>query len=235
MNLYVGTSGYSFKEWKGTFYPKDLPDKKMLHFYGERFRTVEINNTFYRMPKASVLQAWGLRLAPISSSCSRRRQRITHMQRLKDADTSVSYLLEVAGALKERLGPLLFQFAAELQEGRATAARVFSRCCRRSAARRLSSATQVMVRRGGIRAAARSSGGAVHCRGRGHLGGPFVATADWGYLRLRRPDYGRCGAERRGSSECGNKTGADCVRVLQARGMKAKGHRWRKRFLELAA
>lgn len=58
MNLYVGTSGYSYKEWKGTFYPEDLPDKAMLKFYGERFRAVEINNTFYRMPKASVLEAW---------------------------------------------------------------------------------------------------------------------------------------------------------------------------------
>ena len=58
MNLYVGTSGYSFKKWKGTFYPENLPDKQMLHFYGERFRTVEINNTFYRMPKTAVVEAW---------------------------------------------------------------------------------------------------------------------------------------------------------------------------------
>jgi uncharacterized protein YecE (DUF72 family) len=58
IDLYVGTSGYSYKEWKGTFYPEDLPDKQMLRFYGERFRSVEINNTFYRMPKASVLEAW---------------------------------------------------------------------------------------------------------------------------------------------------------------------------------
>ena len=58
MKLYVGTSGYSYKEWKGTFYPKELPDKQMLTYYGERFRTVEINNTFYRMPTASLLEAW---------------------------------------------------------------------------------------------------------------------------------------------------------------------------------
>ena len=55
MNLYVGTSGFSYKEWKGSFYPKELPDKQMLHYYGEHFRTVEINNTFYRMPK---FQPW---------------------------------------------------------------------------------------------------------------------------------------------------------------------------------
>src|SRR5205823_2019062 len=58
MGLYVGTSGYSYKEWKGKFYPKDLPVQKMLRFYGERFRTVEINSTFYGLPKASVLEGW---------------------------------------------------------------------------------------------------------------------------------------------------------------------------------
>ncbi len=58
MNICVGTSGYSYKEWKRSFYPEDLPTKGMLHYYGERFRTVEINNTFYRLPKKSVLDAW---------------------------------------------------------------------------------------------------------------------------------------------------------------------------------
>ena len=58
MNLYVGTSGYSYKEWKGTFYPEDLPEKQMLRFYGVRFRAVEINNTFYRMPSVDMLKAW---------------------------------------------------------------------------------------------------------------------------------------------------------------------------------
>lgn len=58
MNQYVGTSGYSYKEWKGSFYPEDLPEKQMLRFYGERFRTVEINNTFYR----TELKEWARRL-----------------------------------------------------------------------------------------------------------------------------------------------------------------------------
>ena len=107
MNFYVGTSGYSYKEWKGTFYPEDLPDKQMLRFYGERFRSVEINNTFYRMPKASVLEAWAKEVPADFMFVLKASQRITHHQRLKDADDSVSYLLEVAGALKERLGPLL--------------------------------------------------------------------------------------------------------------------------------
>jgi uncharacterized protein YecE (DUF72 family) len=106
MNLYVGTSGYSYKEWKGTFYPDDLPDKQMLRFYGERFRSVEINNTFYRMPKASVLEAWAAEVPTDFKFVLKASQRITHQQRLKDAGDSVAYLLEVARGLKERLGPL---------------------------------------------------------------------------------------------------------------------------------
>src|SRR6185436_1926978 len=116
MNLYVGTSGYSYKEWKGTFYPDDLPDKEMLRFYGERFRSVEINNTFYRMPKASVVEAWAAEVPPDFKFVLKASQRITHNQRLKDAGDSVSYLLEVAGVLKERLGPLLFQLPPYLKK-----------------------------------------------------------------------------------------------------------------------
>src|ERR1051325_4603555 len=108
MNFYVGTSGYSYKEWKGTFYPEDLPEKQMLHFYGERFRSVEINNTFYRMPKASVLEAWAQEVPADFKFVLKAPQRITHQHRLKEANDSVAYFLDVAGVLKERLGPLLF-------------------------------------------------------------------------------------------------------------------------------
>src|SRR5215469_9590725 len=109
MNLYVGTSGFSYKEWKGSFYPEDLPDKQMLRFYGERFRTVEINNTFYRMPKAGVLRAWGDEVPADFRFVLKAPQRITHFQQLRDSESSLKYLLEVAGALDEQRGPLLFQ------------------------------------------------------------------------------------------------------------------------------
>src|SRR6266850_4706302 len=116
MNFLVGTSGYSYKAWKGSFYPKDLPDKQMLRFYGERFRTVEINNTFYRMPKASVLEAWAGEVGADFKFVLKASQRITHMRRLKDAGDSVSYLLKVAGTLKDHLGPLLFQLPPYLKK-----------------------------------------------------------------------------------------------------------------------
>ena len=102
MELLAGTSGYSYKEWKGTFYPMDLPAKGMLRYYGERFGTVEINNTFYRMPKASVLEGWAAEVPADFKFVLKASQRITHMKRLKEVEDLVSYLLETAGALKER-------------------------------------------------------------------------------------------------------------------------------------
>ena len=82
MNLYVGTSGYSYKEWKGKFYPKDLPKEKMLRFCGERFRTVEINSTFRGMPKASVLETWADAVPADFKFVLKAPQRITRMRRL---------------------------------------------------------------------------------------------------------------------------------------------------------
>ena len=116
MNVYVGTSGYSYKEWKGKFYPEELSAKQMLHFYGERFRAVEINNTFYRMPKSSVLEGWAAEVPADFKFILKCPQRITHMQRLKDAGDSLAYFLKVAGVLNERLGPLLFQLPPFLKK-----------------------------------------------------------------------------------------------------------------------
>src|SRR5262245_28815587 len=109
MKLYVGTSGFAYKEWKGAFYPEDLPDKEMLRFYGQQFPTVEINNTFFRMPKPSVLEAWGAEVPADFKFVLKASRAITHMRRLKDAGEPVSYLLKMAATLKERLGPFLFQ------------------------------------------------------------------------------------------------------------------------------
>jgi uncharacterized protein YecE (DUF72 family) len=133
MNLYVGTSGYSYKEWKGSFYPKDLSAKKMLHYYSAHFRTVEINNTFYRMPTASVLEAWAAEVsahADLPASVAppldfkfvlKAPQRITHFQRLKGAEESVSEFLSRRGA-EGAIGATAVPVAAELQEGCASAA-----------------------------------------------------------------------------------------------------------------
>jgi uncharacterized protein YecE (DUF72 family) len=189
MNLYVGTSGYSYKEWKGSFYPEDLPATRMLHYYAERFRTVEINNTFYRMPKASVLEAWAGEVPTDFKFVLKASQRITHIQRLKDADESLAYLLDVAGTLNERLGPLLFQLPPSLKKD-APRLREFLALlppqCRAAFEFRHPSWFDEEVF-----ALLRDQQAALCiAEAEGNLEVPFVATADWGYLRLRRADYG---------------------------------------------
>src|SRR6516162_6345629 len=109
MNLYVGTSGYSYKEWKGTFYPQKLPARQMLHFYSAHFRTVEINYTFRRLPTASVLETWTGAVPADFQFVLKAPEQITHLKRLKDVSDPVSDFLEIAGKLKDRRGPLLFQ------------------------------------------------------------------------------------------------------------------------------
>ena len=109
MGLYVGTSGYSYKPWKGTFYPKDLPDRQMLAYYGERFGSVEINSTFHGMPQVSVLQGWADAVPADFQFVLKAPKEITHVRKLNDAGELVSRLLEVGGALAEHQGPLLFQ------------------------------------------------------------------------------------------------------------------------------
>src|SRR5687768_3278602 len=108
MNLFVGTSGYSYKEWKGTFYPEKLPAKEMLSYYASRLPAVEINNTFYRLPQRSVLENWKEQVPAKFRFAVKASQRITHFKRLKDVEEETKYLLETAAALEERLGPILF-------------------------------------------------------------------------------------------------------------------------------
>src|SRR5437764_8533078 len=109
MNLYVGTSGYSYPEWKGSFYPQKLPAKQMLRYYAEHFPAVESNYTFRTLPTPAVLAAWVADVPAGFRFALKAPQRITHIKRLKDVAEPVAEFLEVAGALEDRLGPLLFQ------------------------------------------------------------------------------------------------------------------------------
>jgi uncharacterized protein YecE (DUF72 family) len=116
MRLFVGTSGYSYKEWKGSFYPQKLPQTEMLAYYGQRFGTVEINATFYRMPKASVLESWAAQVPEGFRFVLKASQRITHHKRLKGAEDETEYLLRTSAVLKQRLGPLLFQLPPDFKK-----------------------------------------------------------------------------------------------------------------------
>jgi uncharacterized protein YecE (DUF72 family) len=107
--VFVGTSGFAYKEWKGSFYPDDLPAKKYLSYYAEHFRTTEVNNTFYRMPTAKLCEGWYAEVPDDFSFTLKLSQRITHFKRLKNVDDEMNFFLESATGLKEKLGPILVQ------------------------------------------------------------------------------------------------------------------------------
>jgi uncharacterized protein YecE (DUF72 family) len=112
----VGTSGFSYKEWKGPFYPDDLANADMLRFYAQRLPAVEINNTFYRMPKASVLEGWAAQVPEDFRFAIKASRRITHIKRLKEPVDETRYLLDTLGALGARLGVVLFQLPPNLKK-----------------------------------------------------------------------------------------------------------------------
>jgi len=187
MRVLAGTSGFSYKEWKGSFYPEDLPAEEMLAYYSARLPAVEINNTFYRMPKPSMLEGWAAQVPAEFRFILKASQRITHRKRLKEAGDEVAYFFQTAATLGERLGPTLFQLPPNLKKDLP----------------RLESFLTVLPE--GARVAfefrhaswfeedvfsvLRTHGSALCVAEDEELATPVVATAPWGYLRLRRQDY----------------------------------------------
>ena len=115
-NLYVGTSGYSYKEWKGSFYPEKLAAKDMLPYYAERLKAVELNNTFYRLPQPSMVESWKAQVPDNFRFSVKASQRITHFKRLKEADDATKYMLDTVSALEDRLGVVLFQLPPNMKK-----------------------------------------------------------------------------------------------------------------------
>lgn len=232
MTLYVGTSGYAYKAWKGRFYPADLPGKQMLHYYGQRFRAVEVNNSFYRMPTAAVLEAWAEAVPADFRFVLKAPRRITHVARLKNAEEPLVRLLDVAAALKARLGPLLFQLPSQLAKD---AGRL------RDFLALLPQARQVAFE---FRHASwfdeeiyqlLGDHQAALCIAEAEDGPevPCVATADWGYVRLRRPDY-REAELQTWVQRLRAQAWADTF-VFFKHEDEARGPRLATRFLEMAA
>jgi uncharacterized protein YecE (DUF72 family) len=188
MNLYSGTSGYSYKEWKGYFYPEKIAPEHMLAFYSTKLPAVEINNTFYRLPRRELLETWADQVPPDFRFAVKASQKITHMKRLKNAQDETGYLMDVVGVLEKKLGVVFFQlppnfkkdverlsaFLETLPEKTPVAFEfrhatwfddeVYETLRRRDAALCLADTDE-------------------------ELEVPLVSTASWGYLRLRRPGY----------------------------------------------
>jgi uncharacterized protein YecE (DUF72 family) len=188
MQFFVGTSGYSYKEWKGSFYPAKLPAKDMLGFYAQHFSTVEMNNTFYRMPTVEGVEAWAAQAPDDFRFILKAPQTITHRKRLKNVDDDVAAFVRAAKALGSKLGPLLFQLPPNMKKD----------------VPRLASLLALLA--DGPRAALEFRHQSwlddeVYDSHRQHACAQCVAdaedlpatdlvhTADWGYLRLRREDY----------------------------------------------
>ena len=190
MRVWVGTSGFSYPPWRGSFYPEKLPAEEMLAFYAQQLPTVEINNTFYRMPSSVLLERWAAATPTdfvFALKCSRR---ITHELRLHDAQSAVERFAKGAATLGSKLGPVLFQLPPWLHKD----------------LERLQAFLTVLAQVGqGIRhsfefrhaswfsddvyATLRAAGAALCIAEAEKLETPLQATTSWGYLRLRREDY----------------------------------------------
>jgi uncharacterized protein YecE (DUF72 family) len=114
--IWIGTSGYNYPEWKGSFYPADLPAAKMLPYYAARFPTVEINYTFYRMPNAKLVGGWATQTPSPYKLTLKTPRRITHDSRLKNCGELVRTFCEVAATLGDKLGALLVQLPPNLKK-----------------------------------------------------------------------------------------------------------------------
>jgi uncharacterized protein YecE (DUF72 family) len=190
----VGTSGFAYPAWKGSFYPADLPASRMLAYYAERFDTVEINATFYRMPTPKTLAGWAALTPERFVFALKAPQRITHVARLRAVDDSVRAFLQAALTLGPRLGPVLFQLPPSLPRDLdrldGLIALVPSGLRVAVEFRHPSWFTDPVYER------LRSAGVAL-CVADTEAGTtPLEATAGFGYLRLRDADYSDAALDR---------------------------------------
>ena len=195
MELYTGTSGWAYQEWRGPFYPADLKNDGMLAYYAGRLRAVEVNNTFYRMPARGALAKWREQVPATFRFVLKASRRITHQSRLTDADSLAFLLQSATGELGESLGGYLFQLPPFLRKDaprlRDFLALLPPGCPAAFEFRHASWFDDEVY------AALRDRGACLCVAESGEdVDTPFVATADWGYLRLRREDYDDAALER---------------------------------------
>ena len=184
----AGTSGYSYKPWKGVFYPEGLPDARMLEYYAGQLPAVEVNNTFYRMPTAKLVDRWLENTPETFRFVLKASRRLTHRKKLEPPPDALAYMFEVTTPLRSRLGAHLFQlppyapqdvgalraFLASVPQGHRVAMEFRHDSW-------LADDTYDTLR---------EFDAALVIADGGKLEMPRIATASWGYLRLRREDYG---------------------------------------------
>ncbi len=187
MNIRIGTSGYNYPAWKGSFYPSDLPTAKMLPYYAARFPTVEINATFYRMPTPKTVAGWAAATPEGFVLALKAPQRITHFARLRNVDDPLRFFCDAARTLGPKLGPLLFQLPPNFKKDTDRLAETLFqlpsdlRCAWefRHESWLADDVYDLLGRRNAALCIADSEASST----------PLVATADFGYLRLRDEGY----------------------------------------------
>jgi uncharacterized protein YecE (DUF72 family) len=194
MLLHIGTSGYGYKEWVGTFYPAGLKPKAMLAHYATKLDTVEINYTFRRMPTAALLSGWAAQVPESFTFVLKAPERITHRAKLKDAREPTQAFVTAAQTLGPRLGALLFQLPPYAKKD-VGVLRTFLEDLRGGPRAAFEFRHPSWLEDDAL-AALREHGAALclsesddTAAGADELEAPLIATADWGYLRLRRTDY----------------------------------------------
>ena len=185
--IHVGTSGYNYPEWKGSFYPENLPAAKMLPYYAARFPTVEINYTFYRMPTEKLVAGWAANTPSPYKLTLKAPRRITHDSRLKNCGELVSGFCQVAATLGDKLGALLFQLPPNLKKDVGLFDAFLSdlppRVCAAFEFRHESWLDEEVYAR------LRARNLALCVADSERLSTPVVITADYGYFRLRDEGY----------------------------------------------
>jgi len=187
MRLLAGTSGYSYPAWKGRFYPADLPASRMLAAYAARLPSVEINATFYRMPRPATLAAWRAEVPPSFVFALKAPQRVTHVKRLAGAADEVAFFLRTAAELGPALGPVLWQLPPSLKKD-LPRLRDFLALLPRGG-RAAVEFRHESWHEDDVLTALADAGTALCIADDEHRTTPLAATARHGYLRLRRPDY----------------------------------------------
>jgi uncharacterized protein YecE (DUF72 family) len=192
--IWIGTSGYNYPEWKGSFYPETLPAAKMLPYYAEHFSTVEINYTFYRAPNEKILQGWDKATPERFKLTLKAPKRITHDARLRDCADRVRQFLETAAVLGPKLGALLFQLPPNLKKDVALFDAFLDafppRVCAGFEFRHASWLDEEIYAR------LRARNLALCVADSEKLSTPVEVTADYAYFRLRDEGYGPADIER---------------------------------------
>jgi uncharacterized protein YecE (DUF72 family) len=188
MKIHVGTSGFAHKEWKGKFYPEKISPKDMLRFYAGRLNTVEINNTFYHMPKESVLLSWAAQVPDDFVIALKAPQVITHIRQLRNVFEETEYLFKTLSVLGRKLGPVLFQFPKSFRAN-APALEDFLPLIPADTACAFDFRSPTWLEGGGPDLLRKK--GCSWCIEDTDEKPvqEIISTANWGYLRLRRSDY----------------------------------------------